>query len=187
MRLSAATIGFACAHGTSPVNSSIEHRPERVESARSSRSSPPRPARAPCTRACRRAPPASRAGARLREGARDAEVGDDRRGRPCATSTLSGLRSRWTTPAAWARREARADAAAIAHDPRDGERPSRSSSAPSDSPSTSSIVRNLLALVLADVEDARHVAVGDAARELHLAAEALEDASGVRRAPCAAP
>ena len=60
-----------------------------------------------------------------------------------------------------------------------GSAPSRATSAPSDSPSTSSIVRNLLALVLADVEDARHVVVRDPPRELHLAAEALEDARRV--------
>ena len=45
-------------------------------------------------------------------------------------------------------------------------------------------MRNLIALVLADVERARDVPVGHASRELHLATEALERAMRAWRAAC---
>ena len=91
------------------------------------------------------------------------------------SSTLSGLRSRCTTPAACAAASPAQMALAIVRTSSTGRRPLAPSFAASDSPSTNSMVRNFSPSLLADVVDARHVAVRDAARELGLLAEPVED------------
>jgi hypothetical protein len=59
-----------------------------------------------------------------------------------AISTLSGLRSRWTTPTAWAAANASHSSTALATATPAGSGPARSRSV-SDSPATSSIVKNV--------------------------------------------
>ena len=92
------------------------------------------------------------------------------------TRTLSGLRSRWTTLAAWAAAHARADLDDDLRRPRaSGSRPRRADEARERLAVDELHREELLPLVLADVERAGHVAVRDAARELRLLPEARED------------